>query len=279
MKVKVPIYGTAPAKATYVEQGATVGAQIGVNLLMPDGTVGTLAQLQALFGAATTGGDTLNTTDDLDEGQWHLWFTERRAQDAVGGILADSANVTLSYVGGTSLTADLTDLADSNTGALLAITRDAKGRITGTRDATITGTAGRITVDDGDASDGPPTIDLATVTDAGGGTLQRTAFDVYGRKTGTSAATTTDLPEGSNLYFTDARAADAAPIQSIVQGSGVTVDTTDPANPVISATGGGGGTFPFFLSNESPSNISLSSSSELPFFLADGTASDIPLAA
>jgi hypothetical protein len=123
------------------------------------------------------------------------------------------------------------------------------------------------------------TLDLAEVADAGGGTLQRTAFDVYGRKTGTSAATTTDLPEGSNLYFTDARAADAAPIQSIVQGSGVTVDTTDPANPVISATGGGGGTFPFFLSNESPSNISLSSSSELPFFLADGTASDIPLAA
>lgn len=50
------------------------------------------------------------------------------------------------------------------------------------------------------------TLDIAEVLDAGGGILQRTAFDAYGRKTGTSAATTTDLTEGSNLYFTNARA-------------------------------------------------------------------------
>jgi hypothetical protein len=88
------------------------------------------------------------TTDDLAEGQWNLYFTDRRAQDAVGGILEDSANVTLRYVAGTSIIADLTEL-----------------------------------------------------TDAGGGTLQKTAFDAYGRKTGTSAATSDDLPEGlANLY-------------------------------------------------------------------------------
>jgi hypothetical protein len=52
---------------------------------------------------------------------------------------------------------------------------------------------------------GVPTVDLATVADAGGGTLQKTAFDAYGRKTGTSASTTSDLPEGSRLYFTASR--------------------------------------------------------------------------
>lgn len=105
-----------------------------------------------------------------------------------------------------TLTIALRALDDSGTGALLAITRDDFGRVAGTKPATITGTAGRVTVTNGDAVAGNPTIDLATVADAGGGTLQRTAFDAYGRKTGTSAATTTDLPEGSNLYHTAARA-------------------------------------------------------------------------
>lgn len=70
----------------------------------------------------------------------------------------------------------------------------------------IAGTAGQVEVNDGDGVDGNPTISLADVADAGGGTLQRTAFDTKGRKTGTSAATTTHLGEGDNLYFTNARA-------------------------------------------------------------------------
>ncbi|KZC17011.1 hypothetical protein RHOFW510R12_01545 [Rhodanobacter sp. FW510-R12] len=205
-RVRVPVHRTSPTQSVLIDPAATVGAQIGVNLLLPDGTVGTLAQLAALFGStATAGTGTITTTDDLEEGQWNLWFTSRRAQDAVGGILANSTNVTLAYVGGTSITADLTALTDSGAGALLATTFDAKGRKTGSRAATITGTAGRITVANGDASAGLPTIDLAMVTDAGGGTLQRFVRDAWGRLSGTSAATTTDLAEGANLYFTAAR--------------------------------------------------------------------------
>lgn len=64
----------------------------------------------------------------------------------------------------------------------------------------------RILVTNNAGEAGDPTIDLAPVPDSGGGTLQKTAFDAYGRNTGTSAATTTDLPEGGNLYFTVARA-------------------------------------------------------------------------
>jgi len=150
---KVPLFGNA-AKAVTVEAGATVGAQIGVNLLMPDGSLATTAKLQALFGDGTPSDGSINTTDDLEEGAWNLWFTDRRAQDAVGGILADTATIDLAYTAGTSITATLKDLTDSGTGAtLVKITRDAKGRISGT-----------------------------------------------------SAATTTDLAEGTNLYYTDARA-------------------------------------------------------------------------
>ena len=87
----------------------------------------------------------------------------------------------------------------------------------------IDGTA-RITVTNNDGVVGNPTVDLSLVTDAGGGTLQKTAFDTYGRKTGTSAATTTDLPEGTNLYFTNARAVAAVSAGSttfnLIDGNG-----------------------------------------------------------
>lgn len=94
---------------------------------------------------------------------------------------------------------------DTGTGSLLAFVKDAWGRITGTKAATITGTAGRVTVANGDASAGLPTIDLATVADTGGGSLLRIVRDAWGRVTGTSTPSTTDLAEGSNLYFTASR--------------------------------------------------------------------------
>lgn len=84
----------------------------------------------------------------------------------------------------------------------------------------------RIDVAHGDGEDGNPTIDLAEVPDAGGGVLQRTAFDSFGRKTGTSAATTDDLAEGGNLYFTSGRVYSAS--KSILQaGAGVTITPDD----------------------------------------------------
>lgn len=62
-----------------------------------------------------------------------------------------------------------------------------------------------IEVVDGNGVDGNPTVALAELANAGGGTLQKTLRDDYGRVAGTSAATTTDLSEGGNLYYTDLR--------------------------------------------------------------------------
>lgn len=135
--VRVPIHRTTPTQTVSVEVGATKGAQIGLNLLLDDGTLATTAKLQALFGStgASTGTGP-DTTDALDEGKYNLYFTRRRAQDAVGDILADSATITLDYVAGTSIKATLNDLADSGTGTFKLIDRDAKGRAIGTRDGT-----------------------------------------------------------------------------------------------------------------------------------------------
>jgi hypothetical protein len=41
--------------------------------------------------------------------------------------------------------------------------------------------------------------------------------------------------------------------------------------------GGGGGDFPFYLADGSPSNISLTEAGLFPFYLADGSPSDIAL--
>lgn len=153
---------------------ATWGAQIGVNLLLPNGKVAQMGD----FGTSGTGtGQDIGTTDDVLEGIYNLYFTAQRAQDAVGGILTDTATIDFTYNQTThSITADLKDLANSGVGAaLVKITRDAKGRLSGT-----------------------------------------------------SAATTTDLTEGANLYFTKARVR-----SSITAGTGITIGTDGSGNTVV----------------------------------------------
>ncbi|WP_313250737.1 tail fiber domain-containing protein [Stenotrophomonas sp.] len=81
-----------------------------------------------------------------------------------------------------------------------------------------------IAVTNGDGVAGDPTVALAELDNVGGGALQKTARDGYGRLAGTSDATTDDLTEGStNLYHTEARAAAAAPVQSVNTKTGAVV--------------------------------------------------------
>ncbi|WP_372362912.1 hypothetical protein ACCQ10_09455 [Xanthomonas sp. NCPPB 1325] len=57
------------------------------------------------------------------------------------------------------------------------------------------------------ASTGVSTFGLADLPDSGtGAALRKITRDAKGRLSGTQAATTSDLPEGTNRYFTDARA-------------------------------------------------------------------------
>lgn len=75
----------------------------------------------------------------------------------------------------------------------------------------IEGTADQIDVVDGDGIAGNPTLSLADLIDAGGGTFKLVVRDTKGRILGSSDGTTDDVPEGtSNLYFTDLRAIEAA---------------------------------------------------------------------
>jgi hypothetical protein len=194
---KVPLYGNA-AKAVTVNLDATAGAQIGTNLLMPDGTLATAAKLQALFGAAPSGSSDLGTTDDLEVGAWNLYFTKRRAQDAVGEVLHDSANVTLRYT------------VDGDTPSI--------------------------------------TADLTDVTVTAGGTLKKYGFDAKGRLSQQADATTSDLAEGSNLYFTDARARAAAVADAI---DPTVTDVAPSQHAVAEALAGATGGVPYLVEDGS----------------------------
>lgn len=66
---------------------------------------------------------------------------------------------------------------------------------------TIAGTAGRISVTNGDGVAGNPTIDLATVSNAGGGSLLKFSADAYGRVTGTSSVVAGDLTPILNSVY------------------------------------------------------------------------------
>lgn len=107
---------------------ATFGAIVGVNLFLKDGS---------LFDPNNTSegtGPGVDTSDDVQEGQYNLYFTNQRAQDAVGGILTDTATIDFTYNQTThSITADLKDLASTVGGSLIGITRDSKGRISQTK--------------------------------------------------------------------------------------------------------------------------------------------------
>lgn len=200
-----------------VEDGATAGAILGVNLRWPTGELVRVEDLQGsppeTPGLSVTYWRMLreippNVVALAETITTGLYVITGDGESETRSIEVEAGELTVASADGVAGNPllGLADVADNNAGALLGIQRDAKGRVTGTVDATITGTAGEIEVQSGDAAAGPPTISLADVADAGGGSLQRTAFDAKGRKIGTSAATTDDLTEGStNLYFTAQR--------------------------------------------------------------------------
>lgn len=122
-------------KRASLNANATEGATVGTDLFAPDGSLVTWAQILNPSTPSTGSGPT--TTDDLPEGAYHLYFTTQRAQDAVGGILTNTANVTLAYDGvAHTIKADLTNVTVIAGGALKKYGFDSKGRLSQSSAAT-----------------------------------------------------------------------------------------------------------------------------------------------
>lgn len=98
----------------------------------------------------------------------------------------------------------------------------------------ITGSTGRITVTNGDGVASSPTIDLATVTDSGSGTFLKVTVDSYGRTTGTTAVTTSDitaLVDGTYVNVSgDTMTGNLAMGGNLVTGLGAPVNSGDATN-------------------------------------------------
>jgi hypothetical protein len=136
---RVQLYGIT-GKYVVVDTDATDGATVGLNLFWPDGSKVTEAQLRAAIAGNESRGSSSDVTDDIEEGQFNLYFTPKRAQDAVGGILLDTDTIDLTYDGTSSvIKADLKPSGvdpDVYGGGvkIVMIAVDAYGRVTAASD-------------------------------------------------------------------------------------------------------------------------------------------------
>lgn len=212
-KRRVPLHQN-PRGFVEVDPEATKGAQLGVNLLDEQGR---LLTRESLAGNSSGGPNSIASTI------WRLireiplniqklaalatsGFAVRRSDgEWATRTLQQGAGITISNPAGEAgdPAIGLADVPDSGAGVLLATTFDAKGRKTGSRPATITGTVTQINVANGTAAAGLPTLSLAAEVLASLGK------------------------------------ADTA-LQEVRPGANVTVDNTDPRRPIVSAAGGGG---------------------------------------
>lgn len=94
MKQRIPTFGGGVKVVRTSPADATKGATVGLDLYDPSGN---LVQWSDILNPAVTPTTFNGTSDDVSEGQWNLYFTNQRAQDAVGAILTNSSNITLTY--------------------------------------------------------------------------------------------------------------------------------------------------------------------------------------
>lgn len=174
-KKRVPLHQN-PRGFVDVDPDATNGAQVGVNLRGPDGQILTAAQVINPTASDSGGPSSIASTiwklireiplniqklavlagagfaTRQSNGDWALRTLQEGPGIDITNPAGDAGNPMIG----------LEDVPDSGSGTLLATTFDAKGRKTGSRPATITGTAQQINVANGNAAAGVPTLSLAS---------------------------------------------------------------------------------------------------------------------
>ena len=168
-----PTVGTDPITFTQVSGAASYVAGNGLSL-----TGNTFAAV-GVSGRITVGGSGI----DLASGIVSPGTYTKLTVDTYGRVTTGTAAVPAD-IGAQPADATLTALAAFNTNGLL--TQTAADTFTG---RTLTGTAGRISVTNGNGVSGNPTVDLAT-TAVTPGTYNSVTVDAYGRVTNGTASST-----------------------------------------------------------------------------------------
>ena len=221
---------TTPTTIASLSNHTTSALAEGTNLYYTDARVGTYLTTNsyatetyvnnALAAQASAGYDlSANDTDDLLEGASNLYFTNERVDDRVADLLVAGTNITLTYNdtagtitidaaadGGYDLSSnDTDDLAEGATNLYYTNAR-ARGAISVTGSGTYNSTTGVIDIQGGVTS--------------------------VNSQTGAVTLTTSNISEGTNLYYTNTRATSAARAAISVSGS----LSYNPSTGVISYT-------------------------------------------
>jgi len=256
-KVKVAVYGTI-GKIVSFDPNATVGAQIGANLLMPDGSVATLAKLIAAIGTTgtstgastgSTGAIAHRTLAGLTVGDDHPQYLRKDTLTTDGDIYVRVSGVPARVGVGAQYTVLMA-------GASLPAWTDISANPTGTIGLTaVNGTAHTFM-----RSDGAPALSQAIVpTWTAQHTFNLTPLvgavkvALESRQVATGAGLTgggnltadrtialSTSVLASTLLTTADETANFASSRRVLAGSGVTFDDTVSGVRTINATGTGG---------------------------------------
>lgn len=164
-----------------------VAVVAGDRVLVKDQTTGSANGIYVVAAGAWTRAADASISAEVTPGMF-VFVEEGTANGDNGYVLTTNAPITL----------DTTALTFTQFSGAGQVTAGAGLTKTGNV-IDVVGTAGRIVAN-------ADSIDLATVAGLTAGTFTKVTVDSYGRVTLGAAATTSDISEGSNLYFTNARA-------------------------------------------------------------------------
>jgi hypothetical protein len=188
----------------------------------------TLSGTQTIDGVAVSAGDRVlvknqstsseNGAYDVAAGAWSRSTDSDTGTELVNAFYFVQSGTTLQATGWVQstpgpITLGSTSLVFSQFSGAAEYQAGAGMTKTGLTFDVVTADASRIVVN-------PDNIDLAT-TGVTGGTYTKVTLDAYGRATSATAATTSDITEGSRLYFTDVRA------QAAITGAASTITTSN----------------------------------------------------
>ena len=188
----------------------------------------TLSGTQTIDGVAVNAGDRVlvknqstsseNGAYDVAAGAWSRSTDSDTGTELVNAFYFVQSGTTLQATGWVQstpgpITIGSTSLVFSQFSGAAEYQAGAGMTKTGLTFDVVTADASRIVVN-------PDNIDLAT-TGVTGGTYTKVTLDAYGRATSATAATTSDITEGSRLYFTDVRA------QAAMTGAASTITTSN----------------------------------------------------
>ncbi|UYA57628.1 tail fiber [Synechococcus phage S-CREM1] len=207
--------------ALSVTNNATIGGTLGVT------GATTLSGTLAVTGTSTL-------TDQLTANGGALIKNLRVGLTAVNEIDTSVGNLILDSAGGTVQVDDnltVTGTLTSTAADIVGTARDARKWTTARTITLGTDLSGSVSLD------GSNNVTLgATLTNTGvtAGTYTKVTVDTKGRVTSATSASTSDVTEGSNLYFTDERAQDAVATALTTNAShnGISVSYNDAGNAI-----------------------------------------------